>query len=317
MILTKQEKIKLYTNLVRTRKLDKTLEDNFLITHKVASLYIAQEGQEAPGVGGCTFLNTDDYLFFNHRGMGITKTVPKGLPPKLILAEFYGKATGPCQSLSGHRTFYPQLGILGNSGTVGTDLTLATGAGIAAQKNGRKQVVVCFFGDGAMDRGTFHTSTLMSANWKLPIVWVCENNGAFGPTQVKDHYPKENIADLAFGYGIPGIVVDGQDIIAVYEAVQTAVDRAREGQGPSLIECKTLCFAADYYAGPKIITEEMRKRDPITLFKDKLIQEKVITSGDIERIDHEADAEMEEADRFATESPLPTPDIIHRALYAD
>jgi pyruvate dehydrogenase E1 component alpha subunit len=315
--LTKEQKIKLYTNMVRVRKLDNMLQTNFLVTHKIRSLFIAQEGQEAVGVGGCTFLNKDDYLFFSHRGMGIAKALPKGVPAKNIVAEFYGKATGTCRSLSGHRTAYIELGVSGPSGSVGMDLPLAAGAGIAARRRGKGQVVASFFGDGAMNQGTFHTSILMSANWKLPVVWICENNGYFGPTPVKEHYPKDNIADLAFGYGIPGVIVDGQDVIAVYEAVQTAVDRARAGEGSSLIECKTLCFSEDIYTGPRNMEEARKNKDPITLFRDKLLKEEALTQAAIDRIDREATEEMEEADRFATESPLPGPDILRKALYAD
>jgi pyruvate dehydrogenase E1 component alpha subunit len=317
MELTAEQKILLYANMVRIRKMDEMLQRNFLVTRKIRSIYIAQEGQEAVGAGGCTFLNKDDYLFFSHRGMGIAKTLPKGVPAGVIAAEFFGKATGTCRSLSGHRTSYAELGVSGPSGSVASDLTMAAGAGIAAKSRGRGQVVAVFFGDGAMNRGTFHTSLLMSANWKLPVVWVCENNGYFGPTSVKEHYPKENIADLAFGYGIPGVVVDGQDVTAVCQAVQTAVNRARAGEGPSLIECKTLSFAEDIYTGPRN-TEEMRKKyDPITNFRSRLLEEGVLTPETAERIDREADGEMAEAERFADESPPPGPEILKEALYAD
>ena len=317
MKLTKEQKIRLYTNMVRVRKLDELLQSGFFVSHKIRSIYIPQEGQEAVGVGGCTFLNKDDYIFFTHRGMGIAKTLPKGVPAGAIAAEFYGKATGTCHGLSGFRTVYPDLGVIGLSGSVGTDLTIATGTGIAAKRRGKGQVTACFFGDGAMNRGTFHTSILTSANWKLPMVWICENNGFFDPTAVKDHYPKDNVADMAFGYGIPGVTVDGQDVIAVYEAVQTATERARAGEGPSLIECKTLCFAADPYSGPKRKKEDWQEKDPIILFRHKLLKESVITRADIDRIDREAAEEMEEADRFATDSPLPRPEILKNALYAD
>lgn len=317
MKLTKEQKIKLYNNMVRVRKLDELLQKSFLVTHEIRSIYIAQEGQEAVGVGSCTFLNKDDYIFFSHRGMGIAKSLPKGVLAKAIVAEFYGKATGTCRSLSGHRTAHAELGISGPSGSVGMDLPLAAGVGIAARQRGKRQVVLSFFGDGAMNQGTFHTSILMSANWKLPVVWICENNGYFGPTPVKEHYPKDNIADLAFGYGIPGVVVDGQDVLAVYEVVQTAIDRARAGEGPSLIECKTICFAEDIYTGPRNMDEARKNKDPIKLYQDRLFKEGVLTQADVDRIDREATEEIEEADHFAKESPLPSPDILKEALYAD
>jgi len=186
--------------------------------------------------------------------------------------------------------------------------------------------VLSFFGDGTSNRGTFHPAMNLSSLWKLPIVWVCENNLYAQWMPIKDAYIREDIADLAAGYNIPGVVVDGQDVIAVYEAVQAAVARARGGEGPSLLECKTYRYYAhtigtrdDAHANPRPAEEieAWKKRDPIRLFEKKLLEQNVLTQADIERIDRESTGEIEEAERFAMESPLPNPDILEKALYAD
>jgi pyruvate dehydrogenase E1 component alpha subunit len=326
MKITKQQMIELYTNMVRVRNLDKALV-NGIKNGKVLSFFHSQEGQEAPGVATCALLKKGDYLFHTHRGHGIGKTLPRGVPARAILAEHYGKATGICGGFSGWHTCDMELGIVGHSGTVGGQLTLAAGMGIVAKIRGKGNVVTCFLGDGTTGRGAFHEAMLMAANWKLPVVWICENNLYAVQMPVSEAYPKENIADLAFGYGIPGVVVDGQDVTAVYEVVQVAINRARAGEGPSLIECKTYRTRSQAEGIPDFdITltprseEEIatwKKRDPIKLFKERLLKQGIITEADIDRIDHEVAKEMEEAERFATESPIPDPEILEKAIYAE
>ena len=326
MKISREHMIKLYTDMVRVCKLDETLV-NGLLVGKVPGFYHSTEGQEAPGVATCALLQKDDYLFYTHRGHGVGKTLPKGVPARFLIAEHYGKATGSCGGIAGFHTCDMELGIPGLGGTVGGEFTLAAGMGIAAKMAGKGQVVVLFFGDGATGRGTFHTAMLMAANWKLPVIWICENNLYAIFTPISEAYPKENIADFAFSYGIPGVVVDGQDVIAVNEAVHTAINRARTGDGPSLIECKTYRFRPHTEGVPDIdltLTprpkEEIdawKTRDPIELFKKRLLEQGILADDDIERIDREAAKEMEEAERFAAESPLPDPEILKSALYAD
>lgn len=166
----------------------------------------------------------------------------------------------------------------------------------------------------------------MSSLWKLPIIWVCDNNGVAQFMPIKDAYPREDIADLAAGYDMPGVVVDGMDVLAVHEAVQAAVDRARAGDGPSMIEAKTTRYRPHAEGVLDVLHTELRseeeieawkKRDPITSFANKLIEQKVLTEADIERIDKEIHEEVEEMDRFAMESPLPDPPFLEKVLYAD
>ncbi len=327
MEVTKEIMVKLYTNLVRVRKLDEVMA-KALLAGKIPTFFHSQQGQEAVGVGACTFLRKDDYLYYSHRGHGIGKTLPKGVLPRAIIAEHYGKTTGTCKGISGFHTADMELGIPGISGTLGAGFVLAAGFGIAALLKRGGQVVLCIEGDGTYCRGTFHEAAIMAANWKLPIVWVVENNQYMTFTPICEYFPMENIAELAFGYGMPGVVVDGQDVIAVYEAVQTAVDRAREGKGPSLIECKTYRFRPHAEGLPDIKGTEPRpqaeieswkKRDPILVFQKKLLKDGILTQADVQRIDREATQEMEEAERLASEDPMPSdPEtLLKKSLFSD
>ncbi|MFC1970500.1 thiamine pyrophosphate-dependent dehydrogenase E1 component subunit alpha [Chloroflexota bacterium] len=321
MTLTTEQKIKLYTNMVRVRKLDE-----LLVEVNPLSSFHSQQGQEAIGVGACSFLRKDDYLFHTHRGAGVCEVISKDVPAKVWLAERFGKVTGSCNGIAGFNTCDIDRGLLGMGGTVGGECTVAAGVGLAAKLKGQGQIVAFFLGDGTTGRGTLHEGMLMSANWKLPVVWLCSNNGMALWVPVEVAYPKENIADLAFGYGIPAAVVDGQDVAAVNNAVQVAVNRARAGEGPSFIEFKTCRFrthsegSPDFSQGGFRSEEEVdawKKRDPIILFREKLFQKGILIQDDVDRIDREAAEEAKEAHRFAVESPPPDPDILPNALYAD
>ena len=324
MALEKEQLKKLYANLVRARKMDEVVVKG-LQEGKVASFFHSGQGEEAVGVGGCTFLRKDDYLYPQHRGHGGAHFIAKGASPKDFIAEHYGKATGSCGGVAGFHFAEPELGILGYCGTIGSTFPMALGWGLAAKKRSKGQVCVAFFGDGGSNRGTLHEAMNLASVWKLPIVWVCHNNLYAQFMPVKDSYSREDIADLATGYNMPGVVVDGQDVIAVHEAVQAAVERARGGEGPSLIECKTYRFRAHsegadtvhYGPRPEEEIEAWKKRDPVVLFREKLMEQGILTEAELAKIDTEADAEMEEAEQFAMESPVPDKDILKNLLYAD
>jgi TPP-dependent pyruvate/acetoin dehydrogenase alpha subunit len=323
--LTKKQLIKLYTNLVRARKFD-GLMIKMATEGKLLGFYHSGEGHEAIGVGGCTFLRNDDYVYPHLRGHGFPHGIAKGLSPKESIAEHLGKATGWGNGITGFHGADPEMGLLGAAGTIGSQFPLSAGWALAAKKNGRGQVVVCFIGDGSMQRGQAHESLNMSSCWKLPVVWVVENNQMAQFTPVKDACAVEDIADMAVAYNMPGEVVDGMDVLAVHAAVEKAVERARAGEGPSLIECKVYRFRSHSEGRPDWChaelrppeeIEEWKKRDPVKLFRDRLMEEKVLTEEDVQRIDREADAETEEAERFAIESPPPDPSILDRILYAE
>jgi len=325
MKFSKKDLIKLYTNLVRTRAFDE-LFTRRLGQGKLLGFYHSSLGGEAPGVGGCSFLRKDDVIFPHHRGHGIPHMIGKGIDIKYFLAEHTGKVTGGCGGMSTFHCFDSDNGLYGYSGLIGSSFPLSAGYGLAAKRNGKEQVVVCFFGDGGSNRGTLHEAFLMASTWKLPITWVCENNGLSQFVPFEQTYPVDDIADLAQGYGMPGIVVDGQDVIAVAEAVTAAVDRARKGKGPSLIECKTSRFCPHFVSAPDMCgceirsdeeIEELKKQDPIVICHKKLMARKILTKKTIEKIDAEVAAELEAAEKFADESPPPEPSIFDDLLYAN
>lgn len=321
MNLNNEQLIELYRNMVRSRVLDH-VSSRALQAGKLANFYHSGYGQEAVGVGATTFLKDDDYIIHTHRFPA--QVIGKGLDPKLFLAEHYGKETGCCSGRTGYHCVDMSKGIIGFSGILGSAFSVAAGLGIAFKKRGLGQIALCFFGDGTANRGPLHESFLMASNWKLPVIWLNENNQYGMYVHVKDSFPIKDIADLAGSYGMPGIVVDGQDVIAVYEAVNEAVDRARRGEGPTLIECKTYRvmphFAGipDYSGGNIRSQEEINEgsaRDPITIFKEKLEKQGVLTPELIDSIQGDAESEMEAAEKFAEESPLPDPSKLYDGLY--
>jgi acetoin:2,6-dichlorophenolindophenol oxidoreductase subunit alpha len=324
MDLTTEQLVTMYTNLVRARKLDELLVEG-LKSGKCTGFFHSGQGEEAVGVGGASFLRDDDFLYPHHRGHCIAFFLARGLSPKGWVAMHYGKMLtekpeGPTME---------ERGIYGVAGTIGGMFPLAVGWGIAAKKNNKNQVVVCFFGDGSAGRGTLHEGMNLAAIWKLPIVWACDNNlyGMFQP--LKDAYARKDIADLATPYDMPAVVVDGQDVLAVHEAIQAAVERARAGKGPSMVEVKTYRYRAHAEGMPDVSHAEPRpkeeieawkKRDPVILFREKLLERNVITAVDVERIEKETDAEMAALDKMAMESPHPDPKdpgILDTWLYSE
>lgn len=278
--------------------------------------------------GSLPALKKDDYLFYNHRSHGLNKCLPRGISAKEIIAEHFSKATGSCGGFAGAHYADKDLGILGAALIVGGEFTIAGGAALACKMRGQGQVVVNCFGDGSTGRGSFHEAMLLSATWKLPVVWVLENNLYQQWTRVNLTHPKENLADFAYGYDMPSAIVDGQDVLAVYEAVQPALDRARAGEGPTLLEVKTYRYRGhnegfpDYsvtYEGnvrPQEEIEKWKLRDPIKLLGETLIKKGFLTQEDLERIQQEAFDEMEEAEKFAMESPFVNPEDMSKMLYA-
>jgi pyruvate dehydrogenase E1 component alpha subunit len=324
MDLEKNQLITFYTLMLRTRKLDGLLLKG-LQEGKLVGFYHSGQGEEAVAIGGCTFtLREDDYLYPHHRAHALGFFLARGLSPKPWLVRHHGKEPIDVEGPSAE-----ERGIFGMSGTIGGGFVLALGWGFSAKMRGENQIVACFFGDGASGRGTLHEAMNMATLQKLPIVWICENNlyGQWMP--IRDAYAREDIADLAHSYNIPGVVVDGQDVLAVHEAIKAAVDRARAGQGPSLVECKTYRYrghsegGADishYRPRPPEEIEAWKKRDPIVLFREKLIQQSVLTGEEIEKIDAEVDEEVIALEKYAEECPkadIKDPSILDHYLYAE
>jgi len=265
-------------------------------------------GQEGAQVGTCAALEKDDCITSTHRGHG--HCIAKGADLKRMMAELMGRKTGYSRGCGGSmHIFSPELGLLGGNGIIGAQIPLATGAAFSAKYRGTKQVAVAFFSDGASNQGTFHEALNIASLWKLPVIYLCENNlyAATTPAEIALAIP--NIADKAPGYGIPGKIVDGQDVLAVYGVVSEAVAKARAGEGPTLIECKTYrfvghCGGASPHANPQEC-EMWKKRDPITLLEKKLRDDGVMTAQEQEAMKKEVQAEVEEAVAFAKRSPFP------------
>lgn len=269
-------------------------------------------GEEAVAVGVCANLRKDDYITSTHRGHG--HCIAKGARLDKTMAEILGRKTGYCKGKGGSMHIADfSVGMLGATAVVGAGIPIATGAGLSIKLRGTDQVAVCFFGDGASNQGTFHEGINMAAVWHLPVVFVCENNlYAMGTRQTRVMLV-DNIADRAAGYGIPGVVVDGNDVLAVFEAARVAVERARRGEGPTLLECKTYRlkghsrFDPAAYR-PKDEVNEWLKKDAIARFQAKLLEMGIITESEIQRTVERARNDVEEATKFALESPFPEPD---------
>ena len=277
-------------------------------------------GEEAVAVGVCTALQRDDYITSTHRGHG--HCIAKGADLKRTMAEILGKKTGYCKGKGGSMHIADfSIGMLGATAVVGAGIPIAVGAGLSIKLRKTRQVVACFFGEGASNQGTFHEGINMASVWRLPVIFVCENNLYAMGTRQSRIMNIENIADRAVAYGIPGIAVDGNDVLAVYEAALKAVERARKGEGPTLIECKTYRHKGHSRVDParyrpKEEVEEWLAKDPIKRFKEKLLQEGAITEAEIQQIENEVAAEIEEAVKFAMESSYPEPEEALDDVYA-
>ena len=327
MTLTGDQKITLFTNLVRVRELDQWFIDA-LLSGKLPLFYHSTQVQEAVGVGGCTFLEDGDCVYATHRGHGISKLIPRGVSMESILAEHYGKLTGNCGGASGWHPVAPDKGFPMYTALIAENLGLASGTALAAKLDGKQRVVVSFEGDSAAAKAEFHEAINFAAANKLPLVVVIENNEMGQHTPLSTYLVNKDIANFAPGYGIPGAIVDGQDVIAVHEAVQRAVVRARAGEGPSLVECKTYRLRGHSEGGPDVSMDQprskeeadrwLRDKDPVKLFGAKLLEEKILTQADIDRIHQEAKEEIEEGLRLADAAPIiPSFEHLQSLLFAD
>lgn len=289
---------------------------------KVSGFYHPGRGQEAVAVGGCAALRRDDYIMYDHRGCG--HVIAKGLSLTKIFGDFLANIEGTTRGLGAGivHIAWPELGILGQSGTLGGCFPIAAGAALSAKYRGTDQVCLCFFGEGTSNRGTFHEAANAASLWKLPVIWLCENNLYAVSVHVSESTSVENIADRSVGYGMPGIVLDGMDVVAVYEAVSEAVKRARRGEGPTLIEAKVYRFLG-HFAGsrpepyrPREEVEAWMKRDPIQTFAAKLVSEGIASKKNLEEIRNRVQQEVDEAAEKALKAPLPHPKRLFEDIYA-
>jgi acetoin:2,6-dichlorophenolindophenol oxidoreductase subunit alpha len=280
-------------------------------------------GQEAAIVGACMALRNGDFMTGNHRSHG--HPIGKGAELGPLMAELLGKKTGVCRGKGGsmHLADFSR-GSLGESGIVGGLMPTAVGAGLSAQLRGTDQVCLCFFGDGAANEGTFHESLNLASVWKIPVIFLCENNGYAMFTSRAQSTAIANIADRAAAYSLPGVIVDGQDVLAVYERVSDAVARARNGEGPTLIEAKTYRYHDhSEFGGLKVATyrseEEIsawQARDPIELFSVRLGKLGSLDGQEAAELRCAVEAEVEASVSFALESPAPSPEALFEDVFA-
>jgi pyruvate dehydrogenase E1 component alpha subunit len=277
-------------------------------------------GMEAGAVGACTALRPDDYITSTHRGHG--HCIAKGGDVRLMMAELLGKATGYCKGKGGSMHIADiDAGILGANGIVGGGMGIATGAGLSSKMRGSGQVCVCFFGEGGFNQGAFHENANLASIWKLPVIFLCENNQYAMSMSVKRATSVSDLTDRAAAYSMPGWGVDGMDVMAVFEATRRAVDRARAGDGPSLIVSTTYRFEGHNIGDPqpyrtKTEVEEWRKRDAIERFRDQLVDEGVATVAETEAIERAIRERIDEAVEFARLSPEPDLASLEEDVYA-
>jgi acetoin:2,6-dichlorophenolindophenol oxidoreductase subunit alpha len=279
------------------------------------------QGQEAIAVGACFGLRREDQVLPSLRTRGAFFV--KGIPARVQMAGMYAKATGPAGGKStAHHMADPERGVLPGSGIVGASITVAAGAALAFKLQRKDHVVIDFFGDGAAQRGDFHEGLNFAGAFKLPVVFILENNGYAEMTPVHKHFAGAEFACRAQGYGFPGVRVDGNDLFAVYDAVQTAVGRARTGEGPTLLECVTYRLRGHSESHPPTELRDVaeldlwRAKDPLPRLRDQLMDRGVLTAALAESIAAEAKAEIDDAVSFGEQSAAPDPAELYRDVYA-
>jgi TPP-dependent pyruvate/acetoin dehydrogenase alpha subunit len=310
MTLLKEKYVEMYEMMIRIRRFEETAIEVFK-AGKIPGFIHSYIGEEAIAAGVCAVLENGDYITSTHRGHG--HCLAKGMKMDRMMAELFGKATGYNRGKGGSMHIADfSCGVLGCFGLVGGGIGVATGAAWDSQYHGNGRVAVCFLGDGATNRGSFHEAVNMAAIWSLPVVYVVEaNNWAISmPTS-----GAVNLSDLsarATGYGIPGISVNGYDVLAVYEAARAAVDRARRGEGPTLLVCHATRIRAHDEGDqqpyrPSEDIEEAKRNDPIPAFRQRLLERAILTGDELAEIEARAEAEARAAVVFADESPYPDP----------
>ena len=319
MDLSRETLLKLYTTMATIRNFEERGIPETGQRAMSASVH-SSAGQEAVPTGICAHLSDDDYIGSTHRGHG--HCIAKGVDPKTMMAELFGRSTGNNKGKGGSMHIADMSkGMLGTNGVVAASVPLAVGAALTSKLKNLGRVAVAFFGDGGANQGVLHESMNLASVWKLPVIFCCENNGYAESTPVEYALSTANVSDRAAGYNMPGINVDGMDVFAVYDAAEQAVARARAGEGPSLLECRTYRFYGHtVFDNPlsyrtKEEEDRWRARDPLKLFREAVLPLGDITLEELDQIDAEAAQLMEDAIKFADESPLPDPLEIYDDVY--
>jgi acetoin:2,6-dichlorophenolindophenol oxidoreductase subunit alpha len=322
MNLPANQLIEIYRKMVTIRLFEEKIIDLYArgLVPGLAHLYV---GEEAIAVGVCANLRDEDYITSTHRGHG--HVIAKGAELKYMMAELFGKKTGYCKGKGGSMHIADvAIGILGANGIAGGGIPIAVGAALSAKIRKTDQVTACFFGDGSSNNGTFHEGLNFASVHRLPLVFVCENNGFGISVSQKQHQAIQDISIRAAAYNMPGITVDGNDVLTVYEVSGKAIQRARAGEGPTLVECKTYRWRGHHEGDPNQgkryrtmeEVQEWVKKCPIRRFEEKLVSKKVLTKLKAKKIREEVEKEIDGAVEFANQSPFPEPQDMYEDVYA-
>jgi len=318
--ITNEQIKNMYETMLKIRKFETRAKDLFA-EGKVGGFVHLYIGEEAVATGACANLRDDDYITSTHRGHG--HIIAKGGDLKYMMAELFQKETGYCKGKGGSMHIADATkGILGANGIVGAGHNIAVGSGLAIQHRKTDQVCLCFFGDASTNQSTFHEALNLASVWKLPVIFVCENNGYGISVSQAKHQAITDVSVRAAAYNIPGVTVDGNDVFAVYEAVGEASSRARKGQGPTLIECKTYRWRGHFEGDPTVYRpdgelEAWIKKDPIPRLEKYMLENDVMTEEEIAGANERIDALVEEAERFADESSMPSLESALQDVYTD
>ena len=321
MVLAKEKMLDAYRRMRRIRVFEEKLSE-LVTAGKLRGFLHLYLGEEAVATGVCAHLGDHDYVCSTHRGHG--HCIAKGVDVRGMMAELFGRRSGLCRGKGGSMHIADvEKGMLGANGIVGSGIPLATGAALTAKLKRTGGVAVAFFGDGATNQGQFHEALNMASNWKLPVVYVLENNGygEFTPTEFVIQI--ENIADRANSYGMRSAIADGMDFFDVYEKAGEAIAFARRGEGPTLLECKTYRFAGHFVGDPTVyrpkreVEEWKQKRDPLDLFERRSVEAGLLSGDDLRSIDAEIIEEIGSAVALAEAAPIPHPEDVLTDVYVN
>ena len=311
--------VKILHQMILIRRFEEKCAESYSLG-KIGGFCHLYIGQEAVGVGAISALRPDDYVLTSYREHG--QAIAKGMSPDAIMAELYGKATGCSRGKGGSmHLFDAELGFLGGHAIVGGQIPLATGVAFASKYKGTDQVTLCFFGEAAVNQGAFHESLNMAQLWKLPCIYICENNMYGMGTSLERAMSVQDVASKSCAYEIASEAVDGMDVLKMREAVQRAIKRAREECLPTLIEARTYRYMGHSMSDPgnyrtRAEIEKYQERDPIKIFTSQLKETGVIEDGDIAEIEAQVKEAVEHSVKFADESPLPDPSELYTDIYA-
>jgi pyruvate dehydrogenase E1 component alpha subunit len=315
-----EQLVGMYRTMFLIRRFEETVNELYMEGRIPSTLHL-YIGQEAVATGVCANLRSGDYVLSTHRPHG--HSLAKGVAPQAIMAELFGKSTGTCKGKGGSMHVGDiEVGVLPAMAIVGANVPIAAGTALAAKMQKTGGVTACFFGDGAANEGAWHEGLNAAAIWDLPVVFVCENNLYAASTPFSKSFKIQNVADRHSAYGIPGAIVDGNDVMAVYQTAKEAVERARSGGGPTLIECLTYRQCGHSRSDPRTYRTseeeaEWKQRDPLPRFRKWLTEQDKAEAGELSSVEQEVEQTIKAAIAFADASPEPDPLDVYRDAFKE